>query len=322
MIELNGVSKFYGDVVALDGMDLHVERGRIHGIVGPSGAGKSTLVRVLTGLERPTSGTIRLAGEDITQLSETQLRQARRGLGMVFQHVHLLDSRTAADNIAYPLLIAGVPKSERRARVAELLDLVGLADRGGAYPSQLSGGQQQRIGIARALAHGPDVLLCDEPTSALDATTTSAILELIRTIRATTGVTVLIITHAMSVVRQACDEVTLLSGGRAVDSGTLDVVVRDPDSYLSRALVPLPQVPEEVTDAVLDIFSTATPGRTDGAGVFTAVAQAGGDVTAGTIETLGSIQVARLAVTPTQGSVDTLESRLREAGLHVERRAR
>lgn len=320
MIELDDVRKTYGDVVALDGMDLHVDRGRIHGIVGPSGAGKSTLVRCLTGLERPTSGTIRLAGEDLSDLSESALRSARRRLGMVFQHVNLLDARTAGANIAYPLMIAGASRAEQRARVAELLDLVGLGDRAGAYPAQLSGGQKQRIGIARALAHNPDVLLCDEPTSALDADTTSAILDLIRDIRARTGITVLVITHEMGVVREACDEVTLLADGRAVESGPIERVVSDPASRLSRSLVPLPPVPEDTT-GIIDVFFTSSPGRTTGARMFDTIARCGGDVAAGTIETLGGTQVARLAVASAEGRPDALEADLREAGLHVERRS-
>ena len=178
MITLSEVRKVYGDVVALDGVDLEIDKGTIHGIVGPSGAGKSTLVRCLTGLDQPTTGTIEVAGQNLSALGEGALRQARRRIGMVFQHVNLLDARTAAENIAYPMRIAGVPAAERRARVQELLDLVGLGNRGGAYPSQLSGGQKQRIGIARALATDPDVLLCDEPTSALDAATTRQILEI------------------------------------------------------------------------------------------------------------------------------------------------
>ena len=319
MIRLRGVRKVYGPVVALDGVDLDVAAGTIHGVVGPSGAGKSTLVRCLTGLEKPTSGEISLGGQDITALSGAALQKARRRIGMVFQSVNLFEQRTAAANIAYPLTIAGVGRRERTARVAELLDLVGLGDRGGAYPSQLSGGQKQRIGIARALAAHPDVLLCDEPTSALDSGTTVQILDLIRDIRDRTGVTVIIITHEMEVVRRSCDAVTLLSSGKVAESGTLAEVVADPSTRLSHALAPLPPVPD--TDlAVVDVFFTSTPGEPTGARVFSLVAELGGDITAGTLETMGTTQVGRIALTAPRGDVERLARGLKEAGLHVEGR--
>ena len=319
MIRLRDVRKVYGPVTALDGVDLDVAAGTIHGVVGPSGAGKSTLVRCLTGLEKPTSGHITLAGQDLTTLTGTALQKARRRIGMVFQSVNLLEQRTAAANIAYPLKIAGVGKKQRAERVAELLELVGLGDRGGAYPSQLSGGQKQRIGIARALAANPDVLLCDEPTSALDSATTEQILDLIRDIRDRTGVTVIIITHEMEVVRRSCDSVTLLSSGRVAESGTLAEVVSDPSSELSHALAPLPPVPD--TDlAVVDVFFTSTPGEPTGARVFALVAELGGDITAGTLETMGSTQVGRIALTAPRGDVERLARGLKDAGLHVKGR--
>ncbi|WP_448751870.1 methionine ABC transporter ATP-binding protein, partial [Actinomyces naeslundii] len=187
MISLRDVHKVYRlrsgkEVRALDGLSLDVAPGSIHGIVGTSGAGKSTLVRCLTSLERPTSGQVSVDGQDMTALSAGQLREARRRIGMVFQHANLLDQRTTAQNIAYPLALAGVPGGQRRPIVERMLDLVGLADRGASYPSQLSGGQKQRVGIARALADDPAVLLCDEPTSALDPETTRSILDLIKNV--------------------------------------------------------------------------------------------------------------------------------------------
>ena len=210
MIHLTGVRKVYpvkggNTVVALDGVNLHVARGSIHGIVGRSGAGKSTLIRCLTALERPTEGSVVVDGLDLATLSGKALRDARRRIGMVFQAANLLDARTASDNIGYPLKLAGVPKEQRRERVEELLDLVGLAGRGGSYPSQLSGGQRQRVGIARALADDPAVLLCDEPTSALDTESTAQILALLKQVREIAGVTVVVITHEMAVVREICD---------------------------------------------------------------------------------------------------------------------
>ncbi len=319
MIRLRDVRKVYGEVVALDGVDLDVKTGTIHGVVGPSGAGKSTLVRCLTGLERPTSGEITLAGQNITALTGGALQKARRRIGMVFQAVNLLEQRTAAANIAYPLEIARVSSKERATRVRELLELVGLGDRGGSYPAQLSGGQKQRIGIARALAANPDILLCDEPTSALDSGTTAQILDLIRDIRDRIGVTVVIITHEMEVIRRACDSVTLLSAGKVAESGTLAEVVADPSTRLSHALAPLPPVPD--TDlAVVDVFFTSTPGEPTGARVFSLVAELGGDVTAGTLETIGTTQVGRIALTAPRGDVERLARGLREAGLHVQGR--
>lgn len=242
MIELRGLRKVFGDTVALEEIDLSVPAGEIHGIVGRSGAGKSTLIRCLTGLDSPTSGTVSIDGTDISDQSGSGLREARRSIGMVFQHVNLLDSRTALKNVAHPLEIAGVSKKERLAKARELLEIVGLGDRADNYPAQLSGGQKQRVGIARALAAEPKVLLCDEPTSALDATTTDQILGLIRSLRDRLGITVLIITHEMSVIREVCDSVTLLADGRVAKTGKLAEVISEPGSTLAKDLVPLPPI--------------------------------------------------------------------------------
>ncbi|WP_075204309.1 methionine ABC transporter ATP-binding protein [Haematomicrobium sanguinis] len=254
MISVTDLRKVYRsgatDIVALDGVDLEVGAGRIHGIIGPSGAGKSTLVRCLTLLERPTSGTVSIDGVDLAGVRDSQLRAARRRLGMVFQHANLMDSRTAAQNVAHPLEIVGVPRADISRKVAELLDLVGLAGFAESYPSQLSGGQKQRVGIARALANDPHVLLCDEPTSALDPSTTGEILDLLRSLRERLGITVLIITHEMSVVKSLCDSVSLLSAGKIAQSGDITEVAADFGSPLSEALLPLP-----VLDPSLDSAS-------------------------------------------------------------------
>ena len=220
MITLDGLTKVFpgtggAEVRALDGISLNVADGEIHGIVGRSGAGKSTLIRCLTGLEKPTSGTVRIGDTDIAALNGPQLRAARRKIGMVFQHANLLDSRTAARNIAHPLEIAGWSRGKIRERVAELVTLVGLEGRENNYPAQLSGGQIQRVGIARGLAARPQVLLCDEPTSALDPGTTRQILSLIKNLNRRLGITVLLITHEMSAVREICDHVTLLDAGKS-----------------------------------------------------------------------------------------------------------
>ena len=338
MIDLTGVSKVYpvkngGQVVALDGVNLHVDRGSIHGIVGRSGAGKSTLIRCLTALEKPTEGSIVVDGLDLATLSGARLRAARRHIGMVFQAANLLDARTAAENIGYPLKLAGVPAAKRRARVDELLELVGLAGRGDSYPSQLSGGQRQRVGIARALADNPGVLLCDEPTSALDTESTAQILSLLRLVRDVSGVTVVIITHEMSVVREICDSVTLLGHGQVLQTGTLEEVVADPATPLARELVPMPVVDSipslssqersygpgaNAGVVLLDVVFTSHPGVPTGATVLRLASSMGADVTAGTFESLGSVQVGRLALTVPAYHADKIIEQLRKNNVHAE----
>jgi ABC-type methionine transport system ATPase subunit len=240
MIEISGLTKAYGTTTVLDGVDLSVGDAEIAAVVGPSGAGKSTLARTVNLLERPTSGTIAVNGRDLTALSGRQLRAARREIGTVFQSANLLRRLTAAENVALPLRHYGVPDVEVRRRVHELLDRVGMLHRAGHYPSQLSGGQRQRIGIARGLALGPSVLLSDEATSGLDPDATQSILTLLRELRDDLGVTVLVITHEMDVVRGIADKVARLDHGRIVEHGAVPDVVRRSDSELSRALLPLP----------------------------------------------------------------------------------
>ncbi|NWB83061.1 methionine ABC transporter ATP-binding protein [Pseudomonas sp. F9001] len=245
MIVVERVSKTYADgqPLALDNVSLQIADGSIFGIVGRSGAGKSTLLRCLNLLERPTSGRILMDGQDLTLLSDKQLRQQRQRIGMIFQGFNLLHSRNVADNVAVPLEIAGQPKAERVARVKELLELVGLSDKALAFPSQLSGGQKQRVGIARALAARPDYLLSDEATSALDPETTASILELLRSINRQLGVTIVLITHELDVVKAICDSAVSLANGRVVESGSLIQLQADPASSLGRSLAPsLPAV--------------------------------------------------------------------------------
>ncbi|SPT55045.1 Methionine import ATP-binding protein MetN [Actinomyces bovis] len=329
MISLKDVHKVYtlrdgSQVRALDGLSLEIPAGSIHGIVGSSGAGKSTLVRCLTALERPTSGEVRVAGQDLTTLNHTELREARRKIGMVFQHANLLDSRTTAQNIAYPLALAGVKKGERHQSVKRMLDLVGLADRGFSYPAQLSGGQKQRVGIARALADHPDVLLCDEPTSALDPETTRQILELIRDVRDRLGVTVVIITHEMGVVRQICDSVSLLEAGRVVESGTVEQIVSQPSSRLALELVPLPEVPAEARrdgEVLIDVALTAHPGQPAAAAIMSLAKDHGADVSAGVFQTLGTAQIGRLALAIPEARADAALAALTAAGTLAEVRA-
>ncbi len=219
---------------ALDGVSIEVRPGEIFGIIGRSGAGKSSLVRCVNMLERPDSGQVLLAGQDLGRLGRDDLAAARRGMGMVFQHFNLLASRTVAGNIALPLEIAGTPAAARRERVKELLHLVGLEDRADAYPAQLSGGQKQRVGIARALATNPTLLLSDEATSALDPETTAEILALIRELRDRLRLTVLLITHEMEVVKAICDRVAVLERGRVIEQGRVFDVFTRPQSDTAR----------------------------------------------------------------------------------------
>lgn len=241
MIEISHLTKTYsgrGEVTAVADVSLSIANGEIFGILGRSGAGKSTLLRCLNLLEQPTSGTITLDGVELSSLKAAALRQARGRIGTVFQHFNLLHARTVADNIGFPLEVAGVPKQEREARVAELAELVGLTERIGHFPSQLSGGQKQRVGIARALAANPSVLLCDEATSALDPATTEQILDLIKRINTETGVTVVLITHESEVVRRICDSAALMADGKVIEHGRLLELLTDPESKLAEILIP------------------------------------------------------------------------------------
>ncbi|WP_257459221.1 methionine ABC transporter ATP-binding protein [Archangium lipolyticum] len=228
MIELRDVSKVYGrDVAALRNVSLRVAPGEVYGVLGQSGAGKSTLIRCVNLLERPTSGQVWVDGRDMMALDPRELRQARQGIGMIFQHFNLFSSQTVAGNVAYPLEVAGWERARIRERVGELLELVGLSDKARAYPAQLSGGQKQRVGIARALAPRPRLLLSDEATSALDPETTRSVLELLRNINRQLGLTILLITHQMQVVKDICDSVAVLERGQLVEQGkVLELLVR------------------------------------------------------------------------------------------------
>ena len=241
MIELRNLSKSFvtadGPVDALRNVNLTINNGDIYGIIGMSGAGKSTLVRCINMLERPTEGAVVLDGKDLGTLSKKELRAVRRRVTMIFQGFNLLMQRTCVQNIMLPLKLAGVPKAEAKARALELLEVVGLPDKANSYPAQLSGGQQQRIAIARALATNPDVLLCDEATSALDPKTTHAILELIRDINAKMGITVIVITHQMSVVQEICNRVAILEHGAVVEEGEVADVFANPQAEATKNLV-------------------------------------------------------------------------------------
>ncbi|MCI1858788.1 MAG: ATP-binding cassette domain-containing protein [Sporolactobacillus sp.] len=241
MIQLNHVKKIFhtdnGSVEALKNVSLTIKHGEIFGVIGYSGAGKSTLIRLINLLEKPTSGEIMVDGHQLTALSERELRNQRRQIGMIFQHFNLLWSRTVAENIAFPLELSGMKKEKRIKRVEELVEIVGLKGREHAYPSQLSGGQKQRVGIARALSSNPKVLLCDEATSALDPKTTDAILHLLREINRKFGITIVLITHEMQVVSKICDRVAVLDRGVIVEEGKVVDVFGNPQKPITREFV-------------------------------------------------------------------------------------
>jgi D-methionine transport system ATP-binding protein len=224
-------------VTALENLNLDIGRGDVFGIIGPSGAGKSTLLRCINMLEKPTSGSIYIDGTEITGLTKRDLRVVRRQVGMVFQHFNLLSSRTVYRNIAFPMEISGAPKTEIDKRVRELLDLVGLEDKARAYPSQLSGGQRQRVGIARALATRPKVLLCDEATSALDPRTTRSVLELLKSINRQFGITILMVTHEMQVIKQVCNRVAVIENGSVVEQGSVQDLFTRPGTEITKGLL-------------------------------------------------------------------------------------
>jgi D-methionine transport system ATP-binding protein len=250
LIRIKGLSKVYktpdGDVIALDDIDLSVAKGDIHGVIGMSGAGKSTLIRCINRLDTPNKGQILYRGQDILLMDTKELLAVRRKVAMIFQQFNLLMQRTLGENVRYPLEIAGVSRKDANIRVKELLTIVGLEDRLNAYPAQLSGGQRQRVAIARALASDPEVLLCDEATSALDPMTTQSILSLLQDINRRLGLTIIIITHEMAVIRQICDRVTILDGGRVAEEGSVDEVFMHTKSQAGRRLFgAAPQNPDE-----------------------------------------------------------------------------
>ncbi len=238
MIQISNLSKIYSnEVAAIKDISLTIDEGDIYGIIGLSGAGKSTLVRCINLLERPTGGTIEIDGVDLTKLNEKQLREKRKEISMIFQSFNLLNQKNCLDNVCLPLTISKVSKKDAEKRALELLDIVGIKDKAYAYPSQLSGGQQQRVAIARALATNPKVLLCDEATSALDPTTTASILQLLKDINQKFNITIIIITHQMSVVESICKNVAILDDGIVAEKGEVSSVFSNPQSDAAKRLV-------------------------------------------------------------------------------------
>lgn len=243
IIQLKNISKTFvtdkGEFKALEDINLDISRGSIYGIIGMSGAGKSTLVRCINYLEVPTEGSVVIDGKELGSLTEKGLREERKEIGMIFQHFNLLQQKNVIDNVSFPLRINGVNKKDAHKRAAELLEIVGLADKANSYPVQLSGGQQQRVAIARALAGNPKILLCDEATSALDPQTTKSILELLKNINEKYGITIVIITHQMAVVREICSHVAVISKGHIVENGEVSEVFSRPKTKEARELIML-----------------------------------------------------------------------------------
>ena len=242
LITVEGVEKDFGNQVkALDQINLEIASGDIYGIIGMSGAGKSTLVRCLNYLEKRTAayptGVVKIHGKDLSTLKGRQLRKERQKIAMIFQHFNLLMQKNVLDNICFPLVIAGVSKKQAKKRAVELLQIVGLADKAKAYPGQLSGGQKQRVAIARALANNPDILLCDEATSALDPQTTQSILELLQQINHDYGITIVLITHEMSVVQKICNKVAILEKGHLVETGSVSKIFANPESAAAKKMI-------------------------------------------------------------------------------------
>jgi len=241
MIKLNNITKIFTlpdkKLTALDNVSLHVPKGQICGVIGASGAGKSTLIRCVNLLERPTQGAVLIDDVDLTQLSEAELVKTRRQIGMIFQHFNLLTSRTVFENVALPLELENKSKAEIQEKTTALLALVGLSDKHNVYPANLSGGQKQRVAIARALASDPKVLLCDEATSALDPATTQSILKLLKEINRTLGITILLITHEMEVVKRICDQVAVIDKGRLIEQGTVSEIFSNPKTELAQEFI-------------------------------------------------------------------------------------
>ena len=322
-----------GPVAALQGIDLDIQRGEVFGIIGRSGAGKSSLIRTINRLEQPSTGRVLIDQIDIAAFNEDKLVELRRRIGMIFQHFNLMSAKTVWKNVELPLKVAGIPKEQRQRKVAALLELVGLQDKHNAYPAQLSGGQKQRVGIARALVHDPEILLCDEATSALDPETTQSILGLLREINQRLGLTIILITHEMAVIREICDRVVVLEKGRIVEQGPVWQVFGDPQHEVSKTLLaPLqhalpddlqarlqPEPTEKNASIVLDVQFTGADGSApDLSALFSAF---GGRVSLlhGGIERIQGRALGHLilAVGHSPLSVDELLIRARKLAQHA-----
>jgi len=265
LITVQNVTKIFqtktGPVTAVDNVSLEIQEGEIFGVIGYSGAGKSTLIRMFNGLEKPTTGRINVFGKDLTKIKESELRKTRQEIGMIFQHFNLLWSRNVRENISFPLEVAKVPKEERKKRVDELIRLVGLEGKEENYPSQLSGGQKQRVGIARALANNPKLLLCDEATSALDPETTDSILDLLMEINQKLGLTIIMITHEMHVIRKICHRVAVMEDGKIVESGPVLEVFKSPKQPITKRFVRQVTEKEDTQEAINQLLEKYPSGK-------------------------------------------------------------
>ncbi|WP_372017949.1 methionine ABC transporter ATP-binding protein [Pseudoxanthomonas sp. 10H] len=330
-IQLQQVHKSYAaggrQVAALHPLDLEIQAGEVFGIIGHSGAGKSTLIRLINRLEEPSGGRLRVEGQDVTALDRDGLRALRRRIGMIFQHFNLLSSRTVAGNVAFPLELAGTPRAEVASRVAGLLERVGLAEHAGKYPAQLSGGQKQRVGIARALATEPKILLCDEATSALDPQTTASVLELLSRINRELGLTIVLITHEMDVIRRICDRVAVLDAGRLVEAGPVTEVFLHPQHPTTRRFV---SEAEHVDEGGLHADVRAVEGRIvrltflgpdTYAPLLGRVARHAGvdyNILSGRIDRIRETPYGQLVVALVGGDADAAQRAFVEAGVTVE----
>ena len=332
MIEFHHVQKTYRvsgrDVPALQSTDLRIEQGQVFGLIGHSGAGKSTLLRLINRLEEPSAGRILVAGEDVTALDATGLRRFRRQVGMIFQHFNLLSSKTVAANVAMPLELAGeLSREQITQRVAELLARVGLSDHANKYPAQLSGGQKQRVGIARALSTNPKILLCDEATSALDPQTTAQVLQLLAEINRELGLTIVLITHEMDVIRRVCDQVAVMDGGVIVEQGPVAQVFLHPQHPTTRRFV---QEDEQVDEnEQRDDFAHVSgkilrltfQGEATYAPLLGTVARETGvdySILAGRIDRIKDTPYGQLTLALTGGDIDAALARFQAADVHLE----
>ncbi len=319
IVQVDSVSRSFGPVKALDRVSLEIERGEIFGIIGRSGAGKSTLIRTLNALERIDTGRIVVDGRDLSRLDEAGLNGIRRNIGMIFQHFNLLSTKTVFDNVDLPLKLAGRPRRARASAVRRMLDLVGLREKADAYPAQLSGGQKQRVGIARALVARPALLLSDEATSALDPETTLSILHLLKDLKGTLGVTIVLITHEMSVIREVCDRVAVLDHGRIVEQGSVAQVFAEPRMDLTRRLLrtvrpPLPQALQE------SLQDEPPPGGRTLLRVGSAAADQYGAVLAALSEPAWQARIVHAEVDQIQGrAIGTVTFSLRYRGADAQR---
>ncbi len=304
----------------LKGINLEIQKGEIFGVIGPSGAGKSTLIRCINLLEQPTSGSVIVNEQDITRLPLPQLRLARQKMGMIFQHFNLLSSRTVFGNIAFPLEIAEMEASEIKKRVNEMLELVGLTDKVNTYPAQLSGGQKQRVGIARALATHPDMLLSDEATSALDPQTRISILNLLKDLNRSLGLTIMLITHEMEVVKQICDRVAVLEDGIIVEQGELAELVTRPGSHLAKAFFPAGDL-TDITPGALNVTISFVGNSASEPMLSSLVKKFNVDVNilGGSIQKFGEHRIGKLQVELSGEQVEAAMNYLLSEGLGVER---